>query len=200
MHNCFRFSNFWCFDLSWNFLWIFFSHRSFNWRREAICLSFRSNLFQSWSSHYPTFGICSARHVVHVAESLLYFNSPLWLGVSFGNFGTKVDSFSVSDSFLFLFLDFVLYLVVGIYLSNVLPTTHGVAKKWNFFCKLSLSSFGIKLKSSVMADPIVAEVSELQNIYESSCRNWTAPDIPIIDIPHHSKKQHSYPEALMVAP
>lgn len=55
-------------------------------------------------------------------------------GMTFGNAGVSFDTYSVQGAMLMLFFMTIFYVLLGIYLDQVVPMEFGVAKPWNFLC------------------------------------------------------------------
>ena len=71
-----------------------------------------------------------------MTKQLVFYNYRTGDGLQLGgNSSFLYENYSFTAGMLFLAMDTVLYLLLGFYLDQVLPTEFGVAKPWNFCCK-----------------------------------------------------------------
>ena len=70
-----------------------------------------------------------------MVKQLVFYNFRTGDGLQIGGASFLYENYSFTAGMLFLTLDAVLYIFLGIYLDQVLPSEYGVPKPWNFLCK-----------------------------------------------------------------
>ena len=68
--------------------------------------------------------------------SLYHFETDS-VGLNFENTSIWYNNMTYNAAILSLIFDTVFYLLLGLYLDQVVPSQYGVAKKWNFLCTRS---------------------------------------------------------------
>lgn len=58
-------------------------------------------------------------------------------GLEFGNVNSDYNNYRLSFTYMWLIIDFFIYIVLGIYLENILPQATGVRKPFYYFLKPS---------------------------------------------------------------
>jgi ATP-binding cassette subfamily A (ABC1) protein 1 len=69
---------------------------------------------------------------VSQAASPLFDLESIGVGIQWSNLGIPYDSFPISLAFVFLFVDFWMYLLLSLYINQLFPGDFGVPQKWNF--------------------------------------------------------------------
>ncbi len=85
----------------------------------------------------------------------------------------KFSNYSVSDMYLMLFIDVLIYLFLGFYLENVVSHQFGIRRPWNFLCKSSYwskknkRSQNMNMKSNVILPSEKDEIIDVKNNIEA---------------------------------
>jgi len=85
-----------------------------------------------------------------IVKQMFYYNYFTKDGMKFGYGWIRFDDYSFMDGLIGLGFDAILFILLGFYLDQVMPSPYGVSKPWNFCCKSKPKS---KVKVDIEADP-----------------------------------------------